>query len=373
MPCPTHRAQLSHLVPLRLKWCAAGLLLLGGCATPYVRPTAPDILPPALYHDRAVMADGYTLPLSVWRPPATVPIHAVILALHGLNDYRHAYAEIGPYLAVRGIATYAYDLRGFGATDAPGVWHGGRRLAEDLRSMTVLLRAAYPGRPLYAMGESLGGAVMLSALHPMPPDIDGMILAAPAVWARSTMPPLQRITLWLGAHTIPAVTVTGRFLHIKPSDNKPMLGALHDDPLVIKATRIDVLYGTARVMDQANAAAAGLFMPALILYGQHDEVIPKAPVCDMLEDLPRGAQRGWRMAYYPDGYHMLTRDLHRATVLADIAAWLADPRAALPSGDEILTGDNSQASFCDAQAAAPTHHVYCNSFTIEGGHCPREQ
>lgn len=334
-----------------------GLLLLAGCATPYVRPAAPDSMYPALYADHAAMADGYVLPLTVWRPPDADPVRAVVLALHGLNDYRHAFAELGPYLAARGIVTYAYDQRGFGATDAPGVWHGSRRMVEDVRVMAKLLRAAYPGRPLYAMGESLGGAVLLSTLRPTPPDIDGMILVAPAVWARSTMPLLQRITLWLGVHLMPAETVTGRFLHIEPSDNKQMLRALHDDPLVIKDTRIDVLYGSANVMDKAYAAVSKLLMPAFILYGQHDAIIPKAPICDMLEELPRGAQRRWRMAYYPDGYHMLTRDLHRAAVLTDVIAWLSDPDAALPSGDEILTRANPRATFCGAQPVESRHYA----------------
>lgn len=353
MQNPPNPAIIFHRTLRLLLQCAAGAALLAGCAAPYVQPAAPDTLKPALYDDHAIMADGYVLPLSVWRPPPAVPLHAVVLALHGLNDYRHAYAELGPKLAARGIATYAYDQRGFGATAAPGVWHGGRRMAQDLRSMAGLLRAAYPGRPLYAMGESLGGAVLLSALQPAPPDVDGMILVAPAVWARATMPLSQRITLWLGAHLMPGETLTGRFLHIRPSDNNAMLRALHDDPLVIKATRIDVLYGTAGVMDRAYADAPRLLMPALILYGQHDEIIPKAPVCGMLEKLPRGAQRRWRMAYYPDGYHMLTRDLERATVQADIAAWLADPRATLPSGDEIFTGNDLHASFCGTDAARP--------------------
>ena len=329
------------------------MILLAGCAVPYVRPAAPDTMSTALYDGHAVMADGYVLPLTVWRPPAAVPVRAVVLALHGLNDYRHAFAEIGPYLATHGIVTYAYDQRGFGATDAPGIWHGDRRMAEDLRSMATLLRAAYLGRPLYAIGESLGGAVLLSSLQPTPPDIDGMLLVAPAVWARDIMPLLQRLTLWLGAHIMPAETLTGQFLHIKPSDNKEMLSALHDDPLVIKATRIDVLYGTADLMDKAYSDAPRLLMPALILYGQHDEIIPKTPVCDMMKELPRGTHRRWRMVYYPDGYHMLTRDLHRTTVLADIAAWLSNPHAVLPSGDEILTEDNVQASFCSTTAEKP--------------------
>jgi alpha-beta hydrolase superfamily lysophospholipase len=338
----------------------AGILLVAGCATPYTQPAAPDTITPALYKDRAVMADGYVLPVSVWRPPDDVPVRAVLLALHGLNDYRRAYAAVGPTLAARGIVTYAYDQRGFGETRAAGVWHGGRRLAEDMRAMVKLLRAAYPGRPLYAMGESLGGAVLLSALQQAPPDIDGVILVAPAVWARSTMPLLPRISLWLAAHLMPAETVTGRFLHITASDNDEMLRALHDDPYTIKATRIDVLYGTARLMDRAYAAAPKLLMPAFILYGRHDQIIPKQPICDMLRILPRGAQRRWRMAYYPNGYHLLTRDLHRKAVVEDIAAWLSNPRAALPSGHEILTDDNLQAPFCAPRPVAATPYADSN-------------
>jgi acylglycerol lipase len=332
-------------------------MMLAGCATPYVQPAGPAVMTPALHRDHAVMADGYVLPLSVWRPPAGAPVRAVVLALHGLNDYRRAFAAIGPYLATRGIVTYAYDQRGFGETQGRGVWHGGRRLADDMRTMANLLRIAYAGRPLYAVGESLGGAVLLSTLEGTPPDVDGMILIAPAVWARDTMPLLQRLSLQLAAHIVPAETVTGGFLHISPSDNTRMLRALHDDPLTIKATRIDVLYGTVRLMDRALASASRLFMPAFILYGGHDQIIPPQPVCAMLKKLPHGAQRRWRMAYYPDGYHMLTRDLHRDAVVQDIAAWLADPDAALPSGDEILTGNASQAPFCDRRSAAIKRHT----------------
>jgi len=341
-----NRAKFSRLPPRHLRCGLVWVILLAGCATPYTRPAAPDTVTPALYADHAVMADGYALPLSVWRPPDDIPVRAVALALHGLNDYRRAFAAVGPALAGHGVATYAYDQRGFGETQAAGVWHGGRRLAEDMRAMAKLLRAAYPGRPLYAIGESLGGAVLLSTLQRPPPDIDGMILIAPAVWSRDTMPLLQRISLWLAAHVTPGETLTGRFLHISPSDNEEMLRALHADPLIIKATRVDVLYGTANLMDNAYAAASKLLMPAFILYGQHDEIIPKQPICDMLEELPRGALRRWRMAYYPDGYHMLTRDLHRQAVLADIAAWLSNPDSALPSGDEILTGNDTRAPFC---------------------------
>lgn len=327
--------------------CLAGALLLTGCATPYVRPAAPETVTPSLHADHAVMADGYVLPLSVWRPPLSVPIRAVVLALHGLNDYRQAYAGVGPYLAAGGIVTYAYDQRGFGQTLAPGVWHGGERLKQDLHVMAGLLRAAYKDIPLYAMGESLGGAVILSAARDTPPDVDGVILIAPAVWARRTMPLLQRAALWLAARLIPGKTFTGENLPVRitPSDNKAMLAALFKDPRVIKKTRVDVLYGATQLMDQAYVAAPMLSLPALIMYGQRDQIIPKRPMCDFMDRLPRVSMRKWRAVIYPDGYHMLTRDLQRETVLHDIYTWLSDTRAMLPSGKEVLF-DDAPLIFC---------------------------
>ena len=39
-----------------------------------------------------------------------------------------------------------------------------------------------------------------------------------------------------------------------------------------------------------------------------------------------------RTALYTGGYHMLLRDLKAERVWRDIAAWIDDPRAPLPSG-----------------------------------------
>jgi len=41
---------------------------------------------------------------------------------------------------------------------------------------------------------------------------------------------------------------------------------------------------------------------------------------------------GSRLAFYGDGFHMLLRDLKGEVVLEDVAAWIADRAAPLPSG-----------------------------------------
>lgn len=314
-----------------VRFCAIllGVAGLAACATPVEQACRDATAAPRLEADRVVAADGAALPLSVWRPQGEV--RAVVLALHGFNDYRQAFADVGPFLARRGIVTYAYDQRGFGRTAGRGLWPCKGRLVEDARSVAALLREAYPGRPLYLLGESMGGAVAMRLLAETPAAADGAVLVAAAVWSRATMNPLQRAALWLVAHTFPDLQLSGRGLGIRASDNDAMLHALHEDPLVLKKARADALWGLADLMDSAFAAAPRLTTPTLVLYGERDEIVPRRPFCRTLTALPSEA----RVAVYPNGYHMLTRDLGASAVLADLAAWLGDRAAPLPSGHEF--------------------------------------
>jgi alpha-beta hydrolase superfamily lysophospholipase len=278
------------------------------------------------------MEDGYVLPLSRWE--AVGNTHAMLLSLHGLNDYSNAFDKLGQYLADRGITVIAYDQRGFGSTEGHGLWHGSERLSADLVTMTALLRRKYAGVPLYLLGESMGGAVVLTSLASTPLDVDGTVLVAPAVWARNTMPSYQRIALWVGAHTLPAKQLTGEGLDLKPSDNIDMLRALGRDDLVIKATRIDVLYGISNLMDRAMLASSEVPGNILLLYGEQDDIIPAAPTCQLLERLSYNETIRLSAVIYEQGYHMLTRDLQAAVVLEDIATWIVEHEMpAIPGSD----------------------------------------
>mgnify|MGYP001813639108 CR=1 FL=1 len=316
--------------------------LVAGCASPQLQERTPAAHAPRLNPTVAVMDDGYRLPLRRWEG-ARRPL-AVLLAVHGFNDYSNAFSGVGSYLASHGLLVYAYDQRGFGETRERGRWAGARRLTADLEALAVLLRTRHPSLPLYLLGESMGGAVVMTAMA----DgriADGTILVAPAVWSRDTMNPLQRAALWTSAHTLPWLALTGRGIDIRPSDNLPMLRAYSADPLVIKETRVDALWGVTNLMDLAAASARSLPGPTLLLYGERDEIVPKRAVCAMLEGL--GAREpSLRLVLYRDGWHMLTRDMQGDRVIADIATWLTDRHTTLPSGEETGLASARIRRFC---------------------------
>ena len=171
-----------------------------------------------------------------------------------------------------------------------------------------------------------------------------MVLVGPAVWGWQAMPFWQRNTLRFAAHVAPAKTLTGEGLKITPSDNTEMLRALGRDPLVIKATRIDTMYGLTNLMEAALLSSSQLQTPTLILYGERDEIIPHDPTCVMLERLPD--QSTTRFVLYPDGYHMLMRDLQAQVVLRDVVAWVNDQNVSLPSGNTVTKNSDEVTSLC---------------------------
>jgi acylglycerol lipase len=305
---------------------------LAGCA-PRVIGLGLENVSPSLAASAYIARDGANHTMQSWAAPAP---QAIIVALHGMNDYANAFAMPAPWWAERGITIYAYDQRGFGRSKDPGLWADNDVVLEDLGDFIEIVRGKHPGVPVFLLGESMGGAVATAAMgEGNAPKVDGLVLVAPAYWGWSSLNFLYRATLWASAHTIPWMVFTGSDLKLTPSDNIEMLRAYVRDPLVIKGARTDAVYGLVSMMERGYQGAAKVKVPTLILLGKKDEIVPRDPVI--------AAAKVWgekpRVALYENGYHMLMRDLQRERVWADVLSFVKDQSAPLPSGEEVKLDD----------------------------------
>ena len=319
---------------------AAALLLLawvsGGVAGPAVSvvgsnlPASGPMPAPDMVF---TMRDGFVLPARVWRPPAGVAPRGVVLGLHGFTDSRDAWAYAAPVFAAAGYTVVAPDQRGFGATADRGVWAGTQAMVDDAAELAGHLRAQYPGQRLVLMGESMGGAVVMCLAARAPVTADAYVLFSPGVWGRAQMAPGVRGALWAASHLAPGWKLTGQEvpLEIAASDNFQALLALAHDPLTLRGSTVLMLRGLVDLMDAAQDAAPHLPANTLVLNGRRDQVIPPPATAAAWAKLPAGVRRG----FYLSGYHLLTRDLDRALVDADVLAWLDNPQGWLPSGADI--------------------------------------
>ncbi|MEX0385971.1 alpha/beta hydrolase [Spiribacter onubensis] len=286
---------------------------------------------------RLVMPDGTALPLRRWgpAPEAGGSPSAVILGLHGFNDHAGGFIAVARAMSAADIAVYAYDQRGFGGSDQRGAWPGAGQLISDARWALNRLRQRYPQTPIHLIGLSMGGAVASLLMDRSPsPDVKSAVLVAPAFWGRGVMPWYQRFALWAGEQVAPDLTLSSQNLDIEPTDEPTVMEALRNDPRWIRAPSVDAMAGIADLMDQALQALPRFDgPPTLIQYGGMDEVIPPEAACAMFSALPAGTP--WRAAFYPDGYHMLTRYSGSPAVLGDIRAFLTNSGSVLPSGRGI--------------------------------------
>src|SRR5258708_33818220 len=123
------------------------------------------------------------------------------------------------------------------------MWAGTETRVSELETVTALLKQRYPTLPLYVLGESMGGAVVIvaGAEHRLP-GVEGAILVAPAVRGRETFSAVEGGTLWFFAHTLPWLAgPPGGRPPFHPSDNTHMLRRSSRDPPGIKNTRVGAL------------------------------------------------------------------------------------------------------------------------------------
>ncbi len=298
----------------------AACLTLAACATP-MRQEA--LQPPVSYQgahltdDWFYSFDGARLGLQSWLPEGEA--RAVIIGVHGMTDYSETFYLAGPWWAEHGVATYAYDQRGFGRSPKRGIWPTEAVMMADLRAFADEIRARHPGKPVLLVGSSMGGAVSIAAMgSDHPPDVDRVVLASPAVWGWSQMNPFYQAALHVANGFRPGWGLTGESLERWPSDNIEMLRKLSRDPLMIRATRVDAVKGLTDLMEKAWETPVGQQVSTLIMMGEHDEIVPPG----VIRKYARQRSPDACFVTYPNGWHMLLRDLQAEMVWEDVLEFI---------------------------------------------------
>ncbi len=262
---------------------------------------------------------GLDLYYQRWCPAG--PPRAVVLVVHGILEHSGRYGNLVAHLVPRGYAVYAVDLRGHGQS-------AGRRghltdwdeIVGDLGAALRLVRSHEVGRPLFLLGHSLGGMIVLNyMLRERPSDLAGVIVSSPAlaVGYSPLMQGLARVLSRVAPRLmIPDPPLTAATISRDPA----VVAAYQADPLKLPGT-------TARFGAESLAAIrwtgahAGEFpdVPLLIIHGAADRLVP-----------PEGSRRFFAAApihdkthhEYPGGYHESFNDTNRARALADVESWL---------------------------------------------------
>jgi acylglycerol lipase len=274
----------------------------------------------ALEHREGTFAGWGGLPLfyQAWLP-GLAQRRAVLVNLHGLGDHSGLYPNLADYFPARGISVYAFDMRGNGRSPGQRAYlRAWEEYRGDLQAFLTRVHDWEAGQPVFLLGNSLGGLVVLEyALHHSS-GLQGVIAAAPALGDVGVPPILMALGRILSR-------VAPRFSLDVGMD----LTGLARDRSIIEAVLADPLFhrrGTARLSTEVTAAisrvqsqAEHLSVPLLILHGSADRMVPPDGSRTFFSKV-RIADR--ELKEFPGGYHGLFADVGFEEVIGDLERWI---------------------------------------------------
>jgi acylglycerol lipase len=235
------------------------------------------------------------LPTYEWCTTKAVP-DGMVLAIHGLTLHGQSYDILArAFAADNGLGSYyvvAPDLRGFGRNRTSHQFCQGKdckeivdygKTVDDMAKLAKLMKAKYPGVPLYLLGESLGSTICLATAAKVPEQVDGLVLSGTAVMKNSLMfdEPSSILAVSLSLFDPKHRVRLKAFMEKLVSDNPDIINEMRNDPLIPKQLRLGELIKTdlftAKTVAFAKKVAPNT--PILILQGGEDKcVVPAAAI-----------------------------------------------------------------------------------------------
>jgi acylglycerol lipase len=263
-------------------------------------------------------SDGRSLFYRSW-----VPIRAAgcLLVLHG---YEHSgrYEWVGEQLAGAGLAVFAPDHRGFGASARPGALADMDSLEKaiaDIARLIAVARREVPDAPLFLLGHSIGGMLALLFAIRRPEGLKGLITSGAAVEIPEYVSPLLLRLSGLLSRLLPLLPAQP-FDYTQVSRDPEVIRRIEEDPLYYKGkmrlrSGYQMLLGIREVLRRLGS----LKLPILILHGGDDRTISARASQAVYSGV---ASEDKTLKIYPGLWHEILNEPEREQVLELVVDWL---------------------------------------------------
>jgi lysophospholipase len=214
--------------------------------------------------------DGVLIPYREWWQPEA---RGVIHYLHGQGDHSGPFTAMGDQLHSLGFNVYAHDHRGFGLSlERRGDIASYDLFIDDVMAMMAHARGANVGKPVYLLGQSMGGHLALRAAYRAGQQIHGVVALSPG-FKLKTAPPWGFVlkTLLCG------LLAPGRYMDALMDNqmttrNKVHLTRANDDEHWVKRYTARFYVHTVRSIQRAKYEMQHIQVPVMILQAGDDSL-----------------------------------------------------------------------------------------------------
>jgi len=219
-------------------------------------------------------AAGNPLHLVVWDPETSVK--GAVVVVHGLGEHGGRYRYLAEHFTARGLAVYALDLTGFGAS-------GGRR--GDVPAMEIYFQDVLAvsrlvdeelgrGARRILLGHSMGGLIALGLLQSRPDAFKEAVITGPAIQvSRGQNPVLVAISRALKL-VMPGITLDNGLKPKELCTDPAVVEAYVKDPLVHRRISPRLFHGMITVGEsiRMHPERFASDLAILLMHGEDDPI-----------------------------------------------------------------------------------------------------
>lgn len=264
--------------------------------------------------------DGAQLFLCRHEPRAA---RARVMLVHGYAEHSGRYERIIELLVGRGLSVAAGDLRGHGLSQ-------GRRghitrfehYLDDLQTMLAHLREQAGGAlPLFLLGHSLGGLIAACHVQARPQSVDGVVLVAPFVGLKFTVPPWKQSLARVVSGLWPTFQLPSGVPPELLSRDPDYFNRLQADPLAFRHATARWFTETVAAQRRTLGAPCAVGVPLLLMLAGDDAIVCNDAARTLHAAM--AAQADTAQVYeYPACYHDLLHEPEHARIVDDLIGWI---------------------------------------------------
>lgn len=265
--------------------------------------------------------DGTRLFFRYFSPPSET--RASIVIAHGLGEHSGRYRSLACRLSENGIAVTAYDQRGHGKSNARR-GHV-RRFSDytmDLDRVLEKCRGDVSGeKPVFILGHSLGGLIVLNFAMQHPERISGVIASSPALAPTVEIPRSKAAAGRIMSRILPGVTFDNELAPEFLSHDDEVVKDYVNDPLVHRRVSARLFTEMMDAMQHARQTPHMISTPLLMQVAGDDRFTDPGSARNFFTGI---TSEDKTLHYYDGLFHEIYNETQerRHRVIADLEGWL---------------------------------------------------
>ncbi|MEM9150017.1 MAG: lysophospholipase [Cyanobacteria bacterium P01_F01_bin.3] len=260
------------------------------------------------------------------------PVKGVLALVHGLGEHSGRYCAVVKGLTAAGYAVFGFDNQGHGKSEGQrGHIHRWQDYRDNTQAFLQLVRQQEPTAPLFLMGHSLGGLIVLDYvlrsmqnLEQNPEfealNIQRLVVSAPPIQPmKGTASSLRIAIARLLSGLLPRVSIKMGLCKQGLSRDQTITEQTAHDPLTHPYVTLRWGTETLNTLDWVKANIDKLRLPILLTHGEDDPIVAPDGTRQIFQQIQSKKKN---LAIYPGSYHEPHNDLDAEQVVADLVNWL---------------------------------------------------